>query len=103
MSNLIDEDGTVIADDRVRKVRTALEGQHAIHGILGSVFERLGGEDFIYEWAKDHEGAFIKMLVGATPGMAPTTGFQGDVTLHIHQSLGVSALDDAPEESGGAT
>lgn len=86
-----------IGNDRVDRVRQALEGQHAIHGIVGAVFERCGGEDFMYEWAVDHPGQFIKLLCSMTPGMAPTQGLQGDVVLHIHQSLGTSELDVLPE------
>ena len=82
-------------DNRVQAVRTALEGQHAIHGMFGSVFERLGGEEFLYEWALDNPGRFLGMLTRMTPGLAPTTGMQGDVHLHVHQSLGPTALDGA--------
>ena len=88
----------VTRESRVGKLRDVLESQHAIHGIVGAVFERCGGEDFMYEWAIDHPGQFIKLMCGMTPGMAPTQGMQGDVVLHIHQSLGVSELDDVIEE-----
>lgn len=97
MGELITEEGTLL-DDRVAKVRTALEGQHAIHGIFGSVFQRLGGEDFLYDWAEENPGRFITLLTKMTPGLAPTQGFQGDLNLHIHHSLGTTALDDLQDE-----
>jgi len=92
MSELITEDGEVL-DNRVQKIKTALEGQHAIHGIFGSVFERLGGEEFLFEWAEEYPGRFITLLTKMTPGLTPTPGFQGDLHLHIHESLTSTELD----------
>lgn len=92
MSELITEDGTVL-DDRVEKIKTALEAQHAIHGIFGSVFQRLGGEDFLYEWAEEYPGAFIRLLTKMTPGLTPTPGFSGDLNLTIHATLIETDLD----------
>lgn len=106
LSESIDEfvEGTPLTGDimpaskealaRVQRLSTALTAQHAMHGILASVFERVGGEDFIVRWATDHPGPFIKLLVGATPGLQPQTGFQGDVNLHIHHTLAPSKLDE---------
>lgn len=97
-NSLITEDGEVL-DDRVAKVRTALEGQHAIHGIFGSVFERLGGEELIYRWAKENEGRFITLLTNMTPGLQPTQALAGDINLHIHASLNTTDLDTYVDET----
>ena len=85
----------ILADEepQLEQIKQALSAQHAIHGMMGRVFERLGGEDFMFEWAQDNPGRFLGMLVKATPGLAPTQGLQGDVHLHVHNTLGPSELD----------
>ena len=93
MSELISETGEIL-DDHVARMRTALTAQHAIHGIFGAVFEKLGGEDRFIEWADENYGRYITLLTKMTPGLAPTTGFQGDVHLHVHNSLTPTALDE---------
>ena len=70
-----------------------LQGQHAIHGIFGRVFERWGGEDRLLDWADENPGRFITLMVGMTPSMTPMNSVSGDVHLHVHQSLVPSALD----------
>ena len=98
MSELIDNDGEVL-DQRVERLKTALEAQHAMHGIFGEVFQRLGGTDFLFEWAEENQGRFITLMTKMTPGLAPTQGFQGEVHLHVHNSLTPTALDDNTSDS----
>ena len=71
-----------------------LRSQHGLHGVLANVFDSLGGEDFILEWAEDNPGPFIKLLFAATPTMQPVSGVQGDVNLIVHHTLGPTSLDD---------
>ena len=97
MAELI-EDGKLVREDRMSKIRTAMEGQHAIHGIFGKAFQHVGGEERFFEWVDENYGTFIKLFVKMTPGLAPTQGFQGDLNLHIHHSLGVTELDGEQEE-----
>ncbi len=82
-----------MSNKSVSDVRQALSAQHAIHGMFGSVFERLGGEEFLLEWAQDNPGRFLGMLTRMTPGLAPTTGLQGDIELHVHATLAPTELD----------
>ena len=81
-------------EGRVAQLRTVLEGQHAIHGMMARVFDRLGGEDFVYEWAQDNPGRFIGMFVKATPTLAPLQGMQGDIQLTVNNHLVSTSLDD---------
>ncbi len=74
-------------------VTEVLSSQHALHGMFGRVFERLGGEDFLYEWAEDNPGRFLSMMTRMTPGLAPTQGLGGDVQLHVHATLAPTQLD----------
>lgn len=84
----------VSSDDMTRKVREVLHSQHAIMGIFGNVFERLGGEEFLYEWAMDNPTKFITLMTKMVPTLQPTQGLQGDVNILVHPTLTRSALDD---------
>jgi hypothetical protein len=82
-----------VDDSFSERLASALGAQHAMHGLFGNVFMRLGGEDFVYEWARDNPGRFITLLTKMTPGLMPTSGVQGDVHLHVHQTLVPTELD----------
>ena len=74
-------------------IRQQLETQHPIHGMLGRVYERVGGEDMVVEWAEENPGAFIRLFIGTTPSMQPMNHVQGDVHLHVHHALAPTELD----------
>lgn len=76
-------------------IREQLETQHPIHGMLGRVYERLGGEDFVAQWAEENPGPFIRLFVGTTPAMQPLNTVQGDVHLHVHPALAPTQLDQS--------
>lgn len=84
----------VSAEEQVTQLRSILENQHAIHGMFGRVFERLGGEDFLYEWGVDNPGRYITLMCKMTPGLAPLQGMQGDINLTVNQNLISTSLDD---------
>ena len=77
-----------------QNLQNTLSGQHAIHGLIAHAFVQIGGAPRFVRWADEHETHFYKMMFASTPGMQPTTGFQGEVNLHIHNTLVPSALDD---------
>jgi hypothetical protein len=81
------------ADDMTQKVKEVLHSQHAIMGIFGNVFERLGGEQFLYEWAEDNPTKFITLMTKMVPTLQPSQGLQGDVRITVHPALGASPLD----------
>ncbi len=80
-------------DDMTLRVKEVLHSQHAIMGIFGNVFERLGGEEFLYTWAFDNPTKFITLMTKMVPTLQPTTGLQGDVNLIVHPTLVPSELD----------
>ena len=84
----------VLDSENTQKLKEVLNSQHAVMGIFGNVFERLGGEQFIYEWAKDNPTKYITLLTRMVPTLAPTQGLQGDLTIRIASDLPRSALDD---------
>ncbi len=73
---------------------TTLEQQHPFHGMLGRVFDRVGGEDRVVEWADENFGSYMRMMVAVTPSVAPTQGMQGEVHLTINNNLVMTALDE---------
>ncbi len=75
------------------EVSTVLRGQHVLHGVLGEVYDELGGKELVKEWAKENPGGFIKMIMACTPSMTPMNHIQGDVHLHVHPALAPTELD----------
>jgi hypothetical protein len=84
----------VLEEDDTTKLVQVLRSQHALMGIYGNVFERLGGEQFLFEWAQDNPSKYLTMLVKMVPNLAPTQGIQGDINIRISNDLPRSALDD---------
>ena len=75
------------------EVAVQLANQHPLHGVLGEVYDELGGKDFVKEWAEENPGAYIKLLMASTPSMTPMNHVQGDVTLIVHPTLAPTVLD----------
>ena len=84
----------VLEETDTRKLVDVLRSQHALMGIYGNVFERLGGEDFLFEWAEDNPSKFLSMIVKMVPNIAPTQGIVGDINIRISSDLPRTALDD---------
>ena len=87
--------------DYVGQIRNAFDRQHAIHGVMGHVFQQLEeesiretGSGFVLNWARDNPGRFINLICRMTPTIAPMTGMQGDVNLTVNHTLISTALDD---------
>ena len=76
------------------KLVQILQSQHALMGIYGNVFARLGGEQFLFEWAQDNPSKYLGMLVKMVPTLATSSGLQGDLNIRISADLPRSILDD---------
>jgi hypothetical protein len=85
----------------IEAVKQSLAAQHPLHGILGNVFERLGGEQFVYEWAEDNPGRFISLIFGAAPKAPQVQGMTGDVTIVINNALQPTELDSVMLDEQG--
>jgi len=75
-------------------IAETLKNQHSLHGLMGEVFEELGGKDYLLEWAEDNPDKFIPMLLKLAPPAIPK-GQQGSIHLHVHSDLQPGALDVA--------
>jgi hypothetical protein len=84
----------VLDNDQTQKLVTVLHSQHALMGIWGNVFDRLGGEQFLFEWAQDNPTKYLTMLTRMVPTLAPSQGIQGDINIRISNDLPRGALDD---------
>ena len=84
----------VLEQNDTQRLVDVLRSQHALMGIYGNVFERLGGEQFLYEWANDNPSKFLSMIVKMVPNIAPTQGIVGDINIRISSDLPRTALDD---------
>jgi hypothetical protein len=85
----------------VEAVKQSLAAQHPLHGILGNVFERLGGEQFVYEWAEDNPGRFISLIFSTAPRAPQAQGMTGDVTIVINNALQPTDLDSVMIDEQG--
>ena len=96
MGEIFDNDTGIPDDD---PLLTELGNQmRATHPLMGVMFEVAmeGSEDIrdmFRNLKEDNPNGYLKMLVNFVPSVAPVTGVQGEVHLHVHQSLGPTALD----------
>lgn len=71
-----------------------LQKQSPLHGAMGRVYERLGGEEKMLDWAEEHYGEFLKILVKLAPPPQPDSGGgKGDVIINLPNSLAPGPLD----------
>ena len=81
-------------DDNVERIKQVLTAQHAMHGMLAEVFEDIGGQVALTEYAAENQRWFYSSFFKLTPTLAPTVGMQGDINLTINNHLTRTALDD---------
>ena len=74
-------------------LKETLAAQHPLFGMMGEVFEELGGKAFLKEWAEEHPGQFIGYMFKGAPSVAPTNGITGDVNIIINNALHPTELD----------
>ncbi len=83
------------------RVARELRAQHVVYGVLGDVFEKIGGVDEMVDWVRrsdKNQGSFYRMFAKAAPSMIPTHGMQGDVNITVNNQLKPTPLDDIDAE-----
>lgn len=60
---------------------------------MASIYNRLGGEDRMLEWADENLGSFYHMMIKLRPQVAPNTGHSGKIEVNINTALQPTALD----------
>jgi len=70
----------------------AFEQGTPMQRLLGSTLERLGGLDFVEEWAEQNPSEFMRMLMAASPQPAGG-GSSQTINLNMHPALAPGELD----------
>jgi len=70
-----------------------LEDQHVIHGIFGRVFEAIGGEEHLEDWARENPTAFYQHFVKMAPAPQKQDSIHA-IAIQVHASLGPTKLDE---------
>ena len=76
------------------RLLSTLSDQHPIDGMVGEVFMRKGGMDWLEDWAGRNENRFMSMFLKSKPTINPISGRTGDLVIRIESSLGRTSLDD---------
>ena len=79
--------------ERARRLRKGFEAQSPLDGIMANVFNEVGGEKRLIEWADENYGTFIKMMVKLRPNVAPSSGNTGDINITFNNELKRTELD----------
>ncbi len=84
-----------LANNAPATIREAFSNQHPLHRMLGEALERLGGIDFVVDWAEENPTDFMRimLLLAPPPGAVTGGGGGGGVHLHLHQDLKPGPLD----------
>ena len=69
------------------------EGKTPMQQLLGRTLERLGGMDFVQEWAEDNPSDFMRMLLSAHPTAQPNSGGNQTLNLNLHPARAPGPLD----------
>jgi len=75
------------------RLHSEFEGYGAIPSLAVRVFERIGGEDAMVEYAEENRGWFYTHFLKMRPNVAPISGIQGEVNIVINNGLSRTALD----------
>jgi hypothetical protein len=78
--------------ERGMTVEEHLAKQNPVHGMMGRVADRMGGEEAMLEWAEENPTEFYKLLIKVAPA-APPKGQTGGIHLHVHNGLQPGPLD----------
>ena len=86
---------------QLKQIKDIMSAQHAVHGMMADVFEELGGQVFLKEYAEENPRWFLTMFLKSTPNILPQAGIQGDVNITINENLIPTKLDSATLDEQG--
>lgn len=89
----VPEPGSALPDDPSSPIVQKFREQHPLHAAFASVYERLGGEEFLLDWAEENPDKFFAMMAKMAPA-APPKGQHGGLHLHVHPTLAAGPLDE---------
>lgn len=86
-------------NDNDQQIIDTLQKQSPLHGAMGRIYERLGGEDALLDWAEQNYGEFLKILIKlAPPPQHNDKPGQAVVNINLPEGLGPSPLDVVSEQ-----
>jgi hypothetical protein len=83
--------------EKQQALRQKMAGQHPFHEELACVYEQMGGQDALLEWAEENPGKFFDLMMKASP--PPQSNPKGgglSLTLALHPALAPGPLDVTP-------
>jgi phage terminase large subunit-like protein len=69
-----------------KQVAKAFAEGSPMQQLFGAVFERLGGLDFMEEWAEEHPGEFMRLFIAVNPPLTHNNS-GGGVVININPEL----------------
>lgn len=93
------DDSNLPANPNDQAIIAKLQDQSPLHGAMGRVYERLGGEEALLDWAEEHYGEFLKILIKLAPPPQDKPGTShGGVTINLPGVLSPGPLDVVSEQ-----
>lgn len=76
---------------------TTLQQGTPMQQLLGTVFQEVGGMDFMVEWAEEFPTEFIRIMMAANPPPIQNPQGKGDTNINLvmHPALAPGPLDNA--------
>ncbi len=86
----------------LEQVKSIMKAQHAVHGMMADVFERIGGEEGLVEFIQEgNQKWFYTLFLKNTPTLLPQAGVTGDVNITVNQNLQPTDLDSVTLDEQG--
>jgi len=83
--------------ERQLALKNKMASQHPFHESLANVYEQMGGDDALLEWAEENPGKFFDLMMKASPPpQANPKGGGLSLTLALHPALAPGPLDITP-------
>ena len=94
-------EGAEVPDDDplLMELESQMKGTHPLMGIMYEIAQEAPGgvRGMMRDFRDDNPNGYLKVMFGFVPNVAPVSGVQGEVHLHVHQTLAPTALDAPPE------
>lgn len=79
--------------DKFPQIVAAFDAGSPMQRLLGNTLDRLGGMDFVQEWAEEYPSDFMRLLMAANPSVSGPPAGGNQVNVNIHPSLTPGPLD----------
>jgi hypothetical protein len=77
---------------KAKSLIATMQETHPIYGVFARVFEELGGQDRLLDWADDNFTDFIRIFSKMVPS-GPANSGVSQINIQINNELGPSPLD----------